>query len=146
MSSAKKSPAKSVKKTSTSKDTAKSPSAKSAPAKVAPPKVEAKKAKPVTTAEDIVFAKEYWTGDSRDGTLVNGEGYHYYRMTKSGKILEAFECYELEDGRECASPCPEMVNVHWTEDLGYEDFEILDFIKEFEFSRIKDIAAGIDPA
>lgn len=92
--------------------------------------------------EELVFAREYWTGDSRDGALVNGDGYHYYRMTKAGKILEAYECYELDDGRECANPLPEMLNVHWIDDLGFEDFEALDMIKETEFSRIKDIASG----
>lgn len=94
--------------------------------------------------EELVFAREYWTGDSRDGALVNGDGYHYYRMTKSGKILEAYECYELDDGRECANPLPEMLNVNWIEDLGFEDFEALDMIKETEFSRIKDIANGTE--
>jgi hypothetical protein len=94
--------------------------------------------------EELLFAREYWTGDSRDGTLVNGDGYHYYRMTKSGKILEAYECYELDDGRECANPLPEMLNVNWIEDLGFEDFEALDMIKESEFSRIKNIAFGLE--
>jgi len=94
--------------------------------------------------EELVFAREYWTGDSRDGILENGDGYHYYRMTKSGRILEAYECYELEDGRECATPLPEMLNIHWINDLGFEDFEALDVIKELEFSRIKDIANGVD--
>jgi hypothetical protein len=95
--------------------------------------------------EEQLFAREYWTGDSRDGALVNGDGYHYYRMTKSGQILEAYECYELEDGRECANPLPEMLNVNWLSDLGFEDFEALDMIKELEFSRIKDIAHGKEP-
>jgi len=72
--------------------------------------------------EDLVFAREYWTGASRDGVLEDEDGYHYYRMTKSGKILEAYECYELDDGRECAAPLPEMLNVHWIKDLGFEDF------------------------
>ena len=98
----------------------------------------------VSEPEETVFAKEYWTGDSRDGVLENGDGYHYYRMTKSGKILEAYECYELEDGRECANPLPEMLNVHWINDLGFDDFEALDLIKELEFSRIKDIASGVE--
>jgi hypothetical protein len=98
----------------------------------------------MTVPEELVFAREYWTGDSRDGALVNGDGYHYYRMTKSGKILEAYECYELDDGRECANPLPEMLNVHWINDLGFEDFEALDMIKECEFSRVKDIASGAE--
>ena len=114
-----------------------------------PQKVEAQggssvSANKLTEPEELVFAKEYWTGDSRDGVLENGDGYHYYRMTKSGKILEAYECYELEDGRECANPLPEMLNIHWINDLGFDDFEALDLIKELEFSRIKDIASGVE--
>ena len=89
---------------------------------------------------DETYAKEYWTGDSRDGVLVNGDGYHYYRMTKAGQILEAYEYYETDDGREFVSPLPEMLNVHWIEDLGFEDFEALDMIKEFDFQRIKDVS------
>jgi hypothetical protein len=101
-----------------------------------------------TTAEssessEETFVREYWTGDSRDGVLVNGDGYHYYRMTKSGKILEAYEFYETEDGREFANPLPEMLNVHWKNDLGFEDFEALDAIREFDFERIKEISQGI---
>jgi hypothetical protein len=107
-------------------------------------KIIAKAAVTPVAIDELLFAREYWTGDSRDGTLVNGDGYHYYRMTKGGKILEAYECYELEDGRECANPLPEMLNVNWLEDLGFEDFEALDLIKEIEFSRIKDIASGVE--
>lgn len=88
------------------------------------------------------YTREYWTGDSRDGILVNGDGYHFYRMTKSGRILEAYEFYEAEDGREFACPLPEMLNVHWLEDLGFEDFEALDSIKEYDFIRIKEISFG----
>jgi hypothetical protein len=118
----------------------------SRPKKQTQPKPEAKSVgKPAAAAvtDELMFAREYWTGDSRDGALVNGDGYHYYRMTKTGKILEAYECYELEDGRECANPLPEMLNVNWIDDLGFEDFEALDVIKEIEFSRIKDIATGV---
>lgn len=111
------------------------------------PKASEKADRGKSSAKEIdepLFAREYWTGDSRDGELVNGDGYHYYRMTKSGKILEAYEFYELDDGREHASPLPEMLNVHWIEDLGFEDFEALDIIKEIEFSRIKSIASGAE--
>ena len=97
----------------------------------------------VSNADELLFAKEYWTGDSRDGVLVNGDGYHYFRMTKSGKILEAYEFYESEDGREFACPLPEMLNVDWITDLGFEDFEALDMIKEYDFTRVKEIARGI---
>jgi hypothetical protein len=87
---------------------------------------------------DIMFAKEYWTGDSRDGRLVNGDGYHYYQLTKDGKILEAFEYYEREDGTSVVSPLPEMRNVHWIEDLGFDDLEVLDMIPESEFQQVKE--------
>ena len=63
-------------------------------------------------------------------------------MTKDGRILEAYEYYETEDGREFVSPLPEMLKVHWLNDLGFEDFEALDMIAEDEFSRIKDIVNG----
>lgn len=87
---------------------------------------------------DIVFAKEYWAGDSRDGHLVNGDGYHYYQITKKGKILDAYECYEREDGTKVVSPLPEMLNIDWIKDLGFEDLEVLDFIDESEYDYIKD--------
>ncbi len=90
----------------------------------------------------IKYVKEYWTGDSRDGSLVNGDGYHYYRMTSDGKILEAFECYETDDGTEVVSPLPEMINIHWKDDLGFEDMEDLDSVTESEFEHIKEVAAG----
>lgn len=90
-------------------------------------------------AQPAKFAKEYWTGDSRDGRVVNGDGYHYYRMTDGGLIVEAYEFYETEDGLEVVSPLPEMQNVHWMEDLGFDDWEALDIIEEFEFVRIKDL-------
>lgn len=86
---------------------------------------------------DIVFAREYWTGDSRDGHLVNGDGYHYYQITKKGRILEAYEYYEKEDGTYVVSPLPEMLNIDWIEDLGFDDLEVLDFIDESEFESIK---------
>ena len=106
-----------------------------------PPLLAIPKDKAVDDSE-VMFAKEYWTGDSRDGCLVNGDGYHYFRMTKDGRILEAYEYYETEDGREFVSPLPEMLKVHWLNDLGFEDFEALDMIAEDEFSRIKDIVNG----
>ncbi len=86
---------------------------------------------------DIVFAREYWTGDSRDGHLVNGDGYHYYQITKKGRILEAYEYYEKEDGTYVVSPLPEMLNIDWIKDLGFDDLDVLDFIDESEFESIK---------
>ncbi len=88
--------------------------------------------------DDIVFAKEYWFGDSRDGHIVNGDGYHYYQLTKHGKILEAYEYYEKDDGTSVVSPLPEMLNIDWIKDLGFDDLEVLDFISEHEYQHIKE--------
>jgi hypothetical protein len=86
-----------------------------------------------------IFTKEYWTGDSRDGAIVNGDGYHYYRMSNGGKIVEAYEFYETDDGIEVVSPLPEMQNVDWKQDLGFEDMDALDTIEETEFDRIREL-------
>lgn len=92
-----------------------------------------------TKLDDIVFAKEYWFGDSRDGHIVNGDGYHYYQLTKNGKILEAYEYYEKDDGTSVVSPLPEMLNIDWIKDLGFDDLEVLDFISENEYLHIKEM-------
>ena len=97
---------------------------------------------PTTNHQSELFAREYWTGDSRDGAVVNGDGYHYYRMSKEGLIVEAYEFYETDDGVEVASPLPEMQNVNWKEDLGFEDMDALDLISESEFSRIREMTQG----
>jgi hypothetical protein len=52
--------------------------------------------------------------------------------------LEAFEYYEREDGTSVVSPLPEMRNVHWIEDLGFDDLEVLDMIPESEFQQVKE--------
>ena len=88
---------------------------------------------------DYIYYREYWVGDSRDGSLINGDGYHYYRMEQGGKIVEAYEYYEQDDGIAIVSPLPEMNQVHWINDLGFEDMEILDSITPAEFDRIKEI-------
>lgn len=89
--------------------------------------------------KEVMFAREYWTGDSRDGAVVNGDGYHYYRMQKGGLIIEAYEFYETDDGIEVASPLPEMQNIDWVKDLGFEDLEALDMIDENEFRRVREL-------
>ena len=85
---------------------------------------------------EVIFAKEYWTGDSRDGVIVNGDGFHYFRMKPTGLILEAYEVYEGEDGEEIVTPLPEMQHVDWIEDLGFEDLDALDLVEEVEFMEI----------
>lgn len=96
----------------------------------------------VPPTASVIFAREYWTGDSRDGAIVNGDGYHYYRMSRDGLIIEAYEFYETDDGVEVASPLPEMQNISWVEDLGFEDLDALDLIEEHEFRRVKDLTQG----
>jgi hypothetical protein len=90
--------------------------------------------------ENFIFAKEYWVGDSRDGVVVNGDGYHFFRMLPEGKILEAYEVYENEEGEEVVTPLPEMHNVGWLIDLGFKDMEELDIISEHDFLRIKHLS------
>lgn len=92
---------------------------------------------------DYIFAREYWTGDSRDGMLTNGEGYHFFRMKEQGLIIEAYEMYETDDGEEIVTPLPEMHNVDWIKDLGFEDLEVLDQIDEGEFIRIRGLTEGL---
>ena len=75
---------------------------------------------------NFMYTKEYWTGDSRDGSIVNGDGYHYFRMKDKGLIVEAYEMYETEEGDKVVTPLPEMHNVCWIDDLGFEDLEALD--------------------
>lgn len=90
---------------------------------------------------NIQYMREYWTGDSRDGHMLSGDGYHYYRM-RNALIIEAYEFYEAEDGSEIVSPLPEMLHVDWFKDLGFEDTETLEVITEKEFNRIKSLHAA----
>lgn len=85
--------------------------------------------------ENFTFRKEYWSGDSRDGSLVNGDGYHYFKIRTDGLIIEAFEVYESEEGDKVISPMPEMKNVNWLVDLGFDDFDALDEVEEFEYRQ-----------
>jgi len=87
----------------------------------------------------VVFRKEFWSGDSRDGKFVNGEGYHYFKMTEDGLIIEALELYDADNGEEVVSDVPEMKKVHWIKDLGFKDFDTLDALEEDEFKRVKEI-------
>ncbi|MDD9951215.1 MAG: hypothetical protein OXT67_06570 [Zetaproteobacteria bacterium] len=86
-----------------------------------------------------IYMREYWTGDSRDGLITNGDGYHYLRMQENGAILEALEFYERDDGEEIVTPLPDMSEVNWITDLGFEDFEALEKISQADFDRIKQL-------
>lgn len=89
-----------------------------------------------------IYTREYWTGDSRDGVIVNGDGYHFFRMQDPGTILEAYEVYETDEGEETVTSMPEMHGVSWISDLGFEDLDVLDVIEESEFVRVKKLAQG----
>lgn len=88
---------------------------------------------------DFIFKKEYWTGDSRDGALVDGDGYHFFKMLSHGLIVEAYEFYEHDDGTEVVTPLPEMQNVDWIKDLGFDDLDDLDSIPEKEFTYVRNL-------
>lgn len=92
----------------------------------------------MNASDDFLFKREYWVGDSRDGVIVNGDGYHFFRMLPKGLIVEAYEMYENEEGDEVVTPLPEMQSVSWIDDLGFADLDDLDEIDEREFSRIKE--------
>lgn len=93
----------------------------------------------VYTNDPIIYAREHWHGDSRDGILENGSGYHYFKIVRKSLIVEAFELYEADDGEEIVSPLPEMKNVDWLKDLGFEDLSDLEIISESHYSEIKDL-------
>ena len=57
-------------------------------------------------------------------------------------FVEAYEMYESEDGEEVVTPLPEMHNVSWIEDLGFDDLDALDQIEEREFDRIRSSLDG----
>ena len=61
------------------------------------------------------------------------------RVSGEGHIVEAFEVYETDDGLTVVTLLPEMVGVHWKDDLGFTDFDVLDFIAENDFLRIKEM-------
>ena len=84
-----------------------------------------------------IFARECWSGDSKDGSLINGDGYHFFMMEPQGRIIEAYEMYERDDGEAVVTALPEMHNIGWIQDLGFENLEVLDRIEEREFDRIK---------
>ena len=97
----------------------------------------------LTESSGFVFKKEFWSGDSRDGKFLNGEGYHYFKMSEDGKIVEAFEVYESDNGEEKVCVVPEMINVHWIKDLGFHDFATLDELNENEFDRVREISSKL---
>ncbi|MBP9707134.1 MAG: hypothetical protein KBD78_05775 [Oligoflexales bacterium] len=89
------------------------------------------------------YSKEYWTGDSRNGQLLNADGYHYFKMSELAIIEAAFEVYEQDDGDVVVTPLPEMLGVSWLEDLGYEDYDSLEKIDLEEFEYVEELYQGL---
>jgi len=94
--------------------------------------------------DKLYYFCEEWSGDSKDGVIINGEGFHFFQMTIDGYINEAYEVYESEEGDEIVTPLPEMTNISWTKDLGFENMEALDKINKMDFQRIKSLMPGND--
>ena len=86
------------------------------------------------------FCREYWTGDSKDGQYINGDGYHYFQMKEDGLVIDAFEYYETDDGEERSTSLPEFTGINWFEYFGFEDDELLEEVSQQEFEYIKEIA------
>ena len=86
--------------------------------------------------DEVWFCREYWTGDSRDGLYLNGDGYHYFQMKGPGVIARAIEYYETDEGDERSTEATELVGVNWFEFFGFDDEELLEAIDENEFYYI----------
>ena len=86
------------------------------------------------------FAKEYWTGDSRDGVLRDGDGFHYYKFDSHSKIMMAYEVYERDDGEAISTPLPELLGVNWLADNGEDLLDSLEFVEKDEFDYVSDLA------
>ena len=84
-----------------------------------------------------LYVRETWTGDSRDGFVMNGEGMHVFKMHHTGLICEAYEVYETEEGERVVTFLPNFCNVNWIEDLGFENLDALEEIPSCEFEQVK---------
>jgi hypothetical protein len=90
--------------------------------------------------DEVWYCREYWSGDSRDGHYINGDGYHYFQMMGDGNILKAYEYYETDDGEEKATYVPELIGIHWFSFFGFEDEELLESVAESEFLEVEHLA------
>ena len=86
--------------------------------------------------DEIWYCREYWTGDSRDGLYLNGDGYHYFQMRGNGVVQKAVEYYETDESEERSSEVPELIGINWFEFFGFEDEELLEIVPEHEFQYI----------
>lgn len=92
----------------------------------------------------LKYFKEEWFGQSRDGELEDGEGYHFLAIDELGSILEAYEYYESMEGEERVTSVPELRGKNWLKDLGYEDYEPLEEIDENIFLEIRELSQSWD--
>lgn len=91
--------------------------------------------------DEVWHAREYWSGDSRDGQYANGDGYHYFELKGSGLVLRAFEYYETDDGEEHATELAELVGINWFSFFGFEESdELLETVPEHEFAYVAELA------
>jgi hypothetical protein len=88
--------------------------------------------------ESGLYFKESWAGNSRDGELVGGEGWHYFRIKSGSKIVEAFELYLNEEGDDVVTILGDMVGVDWVLDFGFANLDELEEISEDEFLQVKE--------
>lgn len=94
--------------------------------------------------ENFLFKRDYWVGNSHDGMIISGSGYHYFRMCCDGLIVEAYEVYENDEGDKIVTPIPDWENVNWINGLGFEDLdEALEDVDEKKFEEIKNAGAAI---
>jgi hypothetical protein len=89
--------------------------------------------------DEVWYCREFWTGDSRDGLFLNGDGYHYFEMLGDGVVQKAFEYYENDEGEEKVTPTPELIGINWFEFFGFEDEELLENVLEHEFSYVEQL-------
>ena len=97
-------------------------------------------------AGELWYAREYWSGDSRDGQYSNGDGYHYFELKGGGHVLRAFEYYETDDGEEHATELAELVGINWFSFFGFEEAdELLETFPEHEFLHISELVKKSAP-
>jgi hypothetical protein len=89
---------------------------------------------------EIWYCREYWSGDSRDGHYINGDGYHYFEMQGDGNVLKAYEYYETDDGEERSTAVPELSGINWFTFFGFEDEELLEIVPEHEFHYVEQLS------
>lgn len=96
------------------------------------------------TASKTRYCREYWSGDSKDGHYLNGDGYHYFEMKPSGVVLDAYEYYETDEGEERSTRLSEFIGINWFETFGFEDDEILEDVPLGEFEYVKNLCVTDD--